>query len=254
MWIADLAKIVPECKLDNKSTQSKGGILAKTYKYIEMLEADNKELIHKIKSVPLIPEGASADEEVEIRLRCLDEEASRLRKELQEAHADRDDIMEQLKKQGILIKMKESDERSDGRSDDWGDSKGEEVGFDHQFGVNRTGAIGQDRIDQNPIGQNTIGQNTISQNRIDQNRIGQNRTSFSTNTRETKHELETIEICNPDFNFNTEDNSGMTTAEEIIRHSDDTSNGQTYQDENGSPIFLVQSHVHWNGNENSYFQ
>jgi len=241
MWIVNLAKIVPECiLLDNKSTQSKGGILAKTYKYIEMLDADNKELIRKIKSVPLIPEGASVDEEVEIRLRSLDEEASRLRKELHEAHADRDDIMEQLKKQGIMIKMKESDDRSDvrsdARSDDWGETSSllkEEVGFNNQFSENGTGVIGQEEVGQNMTGQNMNGQN----------RIGQNRRSFS-NAGEPKHEIETVDICNPDqFNFNTEDNSVMTTAEEIIRHSDDPINGHSYQDENGSPIFLVQS---WN--------
>ena len=105
-WISELSKIVPDCRNDTKTNQSKGGILAKTHEYIVKLTQDNRELIKKIKNTQMIPQDASLDERVEIQMRNMKNEANRLRKELEEAHADRDDIIEQLRRQGIKIKTK----------------------------------------------------------------------------------------------------------------------------------------------------
>ena len=100
-WIARLAKIVPECSDEAKSSQSKGGILAKAHQHILNLQRDNQELVKKINSTPLIPTGASPDEAYAIQLSARDNEIQRLQRELKEAHDDRDDIIEQLKQQGI---------------------------------------------------------------------------------------------------------------------------------------------------------
>lgn len=108
-WIARLAKIVPECSDEAKSSQSKGGILAKAHQHILNLQRDNQELVKKINSTPLIPAGASPDEAYAIQLQARDNEIQRLQRELKEAHDDRDDIIEQLKQQGITLATRPED-------------------------------------------------------------------------------------------------------------------------------------------------
>ena len=116
-WIIELSKIVPSCRptdgtKNTGSGDSKGGILQKTYQYVEHLIEKNKQL----EDQPMIPENASVDQMVQIqnsRIQSMSSEISRLKKELGEARSDRDDIIEQLSKQGIKIKFKEvSSERN----------------------------------------------------------------------------------------------------------------------------------------------
>ena len=81
--------------------------VAKAHQHILNLQRDNQELVKKINSTPLIPAGASPDEAYAIQLQARDNEIQRLQRELKEAHDDRDDIIEQLKQQGITeIKAK----------------------------------------------------------------------------------------------------------------------------------------------------
>ena len=78
--------------------------MAKAHQHILNLQRDNQELVKKINSTPLIPAGASPDEAYAIQLQARDNEIQRLQRELKEAHDDRDDIIEQLKQQGITGK------------------------------------------------------------------------------------------------------------------------------------------------------
>ena len=80
--------------------------LAKAHQHILNLQRDNQELVKKINSTPLIPAGASPDEAYAIQLQARDNEIQRLQRELKEAHDDRDDIIEQLKQQGITEREK----------------------------------------------------------------------------------------------------------------------------------------------------
>jgi len=57
----------------------------------------------------LIPAGASPDEAYAIQLQARDNEIQRLQRELKEAHDDRDDIIEQLKQQGITLATRPED-------------------------------------------------------------------------------------------------------------------------------------------------
>jgi len=103
-WITKLAKIVPDCENDsNKSSQSKGAILASAYDHILNLQRDNEELVKKINAMPQIPIGATPDEANAIRVGAMEKEIHRLNTELKQAYDDRDDIIEQLKNQGITL-------------------------------------------------------------------------------------------------------------------------------------------------------
>jgi len=109
-WITKLAKIVPDCNEDhNKSSQSKGAILCSAYDHILNLQRDNEELVKKINAMPQIPLGATADEAVNIRLQAMEKEIHRLNTELKQAYDDRDDIIEQLKNQGITLATRPED-------------------------------------------------------------------------------------------------------------------------------------------------
>lgn len=109
-WIAKLAKIIPDCNDEHsKSSQSKGGILASCYDHILNLQRDNEELVKKINATPQIPVGASADEAYAIRLQAMEKEIVRLNNELKQAYDDRDDIIEQLKNQGITLATRPDD-------------------------------------------------------------------------------------------------------------------------------------------------
>lgn len=111
-WIMRLAKIVPECNEDHtKQGQSKGGILHKTYDYIITVVKENEELINKLNnSTGIGGMGNSPEDAYAMRMSAIEKENRQLKQELKHAREDRDDIIHQLKAQGIGLTMRPVDE------------------------------------------------------------------------------------------------------------------------------------------------
>jgi len=109
-WIMRLAKIVPECNEDHtKQGQSKGGILHKTYDYIQQVTKENEDLVKKLNMGGYGGLSHTGDD-VNSRLAILEKENRILKTELRHAREDRDDIINQLKAQGIGLTMRPAEE------------------------------------------------------------------------------------------------------------------------------------------------
>lgn len=110
-WIMRLAKIVPECNEDHtKQGQSKGGILHKTYDYIQQVTKENEELVKKVNMGGYNGLTMANGEDINMRLAQLEKENRILKTELRHAREDRDDIINQLKAQGIGLTMRPAED------------------------------------------------------------------------------------------------------------------------------------------------